>query len=215
MKKLSPHYRTDPSTGVPTEVRDFLDKHFLARLENLHVIHPKLLVVFSGANGVGKSHLARRIQTELKALVLENDNIKLSLNAMIPDIDHDERNRLTWQYRMDLYRRLPSLTPNGLVVRDGVIDWYYDRILPVFERNGYQLFVVGFDVSEEKRLELMRLRGDKPTAKVDRLEKLFVDQNIHIARFRSGHQADAVLTDTNLFDYEPVIRLLRARLDAL
>ncbi|HSX08195.1 MAG TPA: AAA family ATPase [Candidatus Saccharimonadales bacterium] len=215
MEKLSPHYRNDNADDLPADIKAYLDKHFLQQLENLQVQNPKLLVVFSAANGVGKSSLAQRLKRDLKALVLENDQVKTCLLAYNPDLGRDELNRLTWQYTMNLYARLPAVTPNGLVVRDGVIDWYYDRILPVFGKQGYPIFTVAFDVSEEKRIELLTKRGDKQTVGVPRLMKLFEDHAVHINRFRASHALDAVLTDDNLFDYDGVVAAIRRRLQEL
>lgn len=215
MEKLSPNYRNDSADGLPANTKAYLDQHFLQQLENLQVKHPKLLVVFSAANGVGKSSLAARLKRDLQALVLENDQVKTRLLTYNPKFVRDELSQLTWQYTMDLYARLPAITPNGLVVRDGVIDWYYDRILPVFEKQGYSVFTVAFDVSEEKRIELLKKRGDKQTVDVSRLMKLFADHAVHIKRFRQAHQPDAVLTDDNLFDYDDIVAAIRRRLQGL
>jgi len=212
MQKLSPRYRHDEAEGLPDDIRQYLDRHFLKTLDNLDVPHPKLLVVFSGGNAVGKSTLAQHIKQELKALVLENDGMKQLLKAHYPDKDRDELNKLTWQYSMELYARLDQLTSNGLVVRDGVIDWYYDRILPVFERQGYKLFIIAYDLSDKKRVELIKKRGDKATVNVDRLIMLIEDHRIHTKRFLSHHTPDFVFHDDDLFDCQPVIARLKARL---
>ena len=215
MSKLSPRYRNDKLDVPPAEIKAYLDEHFLRQLPNLQAPHPKLLVVFSGGNGVGKSSLATRLQHDLQALVLENDEIKMRLLDFNPAYERDDLSQLTWRYSMDLYARLSEVTPNGLVVRDGVIDWYYDRILPVFQEQGYELFVVSFDVSREKRIELIKKRGDKAFVNFDRYMKLLEDHDIHTARFRREHRPDVVLTDDNLFDYDPVVTTLRARLQSL
>lgn len=207
--KLSPLYRTDDAAGVPAEVKQYLDKTYFADLPHKTTANPKVLVVFSGGNAMGKSTLSKVIGERLGALVLENDDIKERLVAYNPELSRDELNTLTWQYSMDLYARLGALTPNGLVVRDGVIDWYFDRILPVFERQGYKLFIIGFDVSRALREELIRKRGDKPTITVDRLLSLMPEQDIHIARFRRQHTPDIILNDETLFDAERVVRAIR------
>lgn len=215
MTQLSPHYRNDSSKGLSEELKAYLDKNFWQKLPYLDVPHPRLVVVFSGGNGVGKSTLSARIQTDLQAIVLENDNIKMSLLERYPELDRDQLNVLTWQYSMDLYGRLTQLTPNGLVVRDGVIDWYYDRILPVFKAQGYALFVIAYELSRQKRIELIKQRGDKPTIKVDRFVKLLTDHDIHIARFRNAYTPDIILTENNLFEYDHIITKLRERLREL
>lgn len=214
-KKLSPAYRNDDVASLPESVRDYLDTHYFARLPNIQETNPKLLVVFSGGSSLGKSTLSKMIQQELGAIVLENDAIKEHLLAFDPSLYRDDLNRLTWQYSMDLYARLDTLTPNGLVVRDGVIDWYFDRILPVFTERGYAVFTIAFDVSNDLRVRLIKQRGDKPTITVDRLISLMPEQDLHMERFRRAHTPDIILNDTNLFDAERVVLAVKQALQTV
>lgn len=215
MKKLSEHYRNDDLIAIDPELSRYLDSEYVPTLENLNVENPKILVVFSGGNATGKSALASRIAEALHAVVIENDAIKRAIIRKMPDIDKvNELNPLTWSYSMDLYSRLPKLTTNGLIIRDGVIDWYYDRILPIFEKAGYKIFVVQYDVGKEKSLELIRKRGDTPTATAERLSLLVKDHAIHQERFRSEHTANVVLDESHVFDHDKVIEQLKAFIEA-
>lgn len=210
MKKLSEHYRSDDITAIDPELCNYLDQEYLPTLQNLDVVHPKILVVFSGGNATGKTTLSNRIGEELGGVVIENDAIKRAILRKLPDIDRlKDLNPLTWNYSMDLYSRLASLTVNGLIVRDGVIDWYYDRILPIFERAGYRIFVVEYVISKERSIELIRVRGDTPTATADRLLLLLEDHAIHQERFRSHYTADVILDEAHVFDHDMVIEKLR------
>ncbi len=215
MTQLTEHFRNDNPDGLPPEVKTFLDERYLAKLPELDISRPKLLVVFSGGNALGKTTLSRKIGAELHGLVLENDAIKECLLERYPKMDRDVRNKLTWQYTMDLYQRLPDITGNGLVVRDGLIDWYFDRILPIFERQGYPVFIIGYDVSREKNEQMIRTRGDKPTIGIERMLRLIDEQQIHMQRFRKFYTPDIMLTDNNLFDHDRVIDALTARLARL
>lgn len=215
MSKLSPAYREDSYEGLPSNVREYLDDHFLAHLPNIQTKNPKLLVVFSGGNAVGKSSLSRRIADELHGVILENDAIKLHLLQYNPDIDSGELQLLAWQYTMDLYRRCSEVIPNGLIIRDGVIDWYYDRILPIFEKQGYDIFVVGYDLSREKLVQLISARGDKPTVSAARLIAQLDDHEIHQRRFRQEYKHNILLTDDTVFDYDRIIEMIRLKIDKL
>ncbi len=215
MKKLSTYYRTDTSTGLDPEIKQYLDNEYLRKLKNIDASNPNLLVVYSGGSAVGKSSLSARIGDELDGLVIENDAVKRHILLHMPGIERDSLSPLTWRYTMDLYSRLHEVTRNGLIVRDGIIDWYFDRILPVFERAGYQLFIVGYDMSRDKSVELIERRGDTPTTTTDRLYKLLDDQDIHIKRFRAVHRPDILLNDQSVFDHDRVITELRKRLSTL
>lgn len=215
MQPISPHYRNDSSEGLDDELRQYLDENYAAKLKNIRRDNPKLLVVFSGGNAVGKSTISRLIEEQLGGLVLENDEIKRTILKYKPDCDRDELNKLTWQYSTYLYRHLQKFTTNGLIVRDGVIDWYYDRILPIFEAKNYPLFIIGFDLSREKLTELIKSRGDTPTVKEERFYTLLEDHAIHMKRFRDKFSPDIMLNDTTVFNHKMVIDRLRQRIDEL
>lgn len=209
------HYRNDDPNALPPGLQSSLDTHYLKNLPNLTTPNPRLLIVFSGGSAVGKSTLSKKIGQELHGLVLENDGIKEQLAALKPTASREQLNAWTWQYSMNLYGRLSEVTPNGLIVRDGVIDWYYDRILPVFEAQKYPVFIIGFDVSREKRVSLIHERGHKATITTERLVSLIEEQNVHIERFRSHHTPDLILTDANLFEHDQVIAHIRQQLQML
>lgn len=213
--QLSPHYRNDDAEGLSPEIVDYLGEHYVPALKNISKVNPKLLVVFSGGNAMGKSTIARKIREECGALVLENDEIKQHLRKKFPEIAREDLNIMTWQYSLWLYRNLESITSNGLVVRDGVIDWYYDRILPLFMQNGYKLFVVAFDVSNKKAIELIKKRGSTDSIDVDRQIMLLEDHAIHTKRFRSEYTPDIILTEQTLYDHDQVIGMLRHRIEMI
>lgn len=215
MPKLSPAYREDSFEGLPSDLRLYLDKHFLAKLPNIAVNNAKLLVVFSGGNAVGKSSLSQKIGQELHGVVLENDAIKLHILQFNPAIDRDELQLRTWQYTMDLYDRCGTDITNGLIIRDGVIDWYYDRILPIFERQGYETFIIGYDLSREKIIQLINSRGDKPTVSAARLIAHLDEHEIHQKRFRSIYKPDILLTDDTVFDHDMVVEMIQTRINEL
>ena len=212
MTKLSPAYLKDSSEGIDRNTRDYLDQHYFYKLAHLSHSNPRLLVIYAGGNGIGKSVLSARISRELSGLVLENDAIKQTLLTYDPSITHEALGKTTWQYTMDLYKRLPELTPNGLVVRDGVIQWYFDRILPIFESRGYELFIVRYDISDEMGKELISRRGDKQTVSVKRLHEIMIDQKIHLKRFDASYKASIVLTDHTCFDHDSVINELKTKI---
>lgn len=212
MKPLSTHYRHDDTEmDIEPDIIKYLDNNFLENLANVDKSNPKVLIIFSGGNAVGKSTLAEKLSKEFNGIVIENDAVKRHALQYDPELanDRDKLNKLTWQYTMNLYSRLDSLTPNGLIIRDGIIDWYHDRILPIFEKNNYKLFIIGFDISREKAIELIKSRGDTPTVKEERFYALLDDHDIHIKRFRSKYKPDVILSDNNLFDHEIVVDKLK------
>lgn len=216
MEKLSSLYRNDDVTSLDPDVRAYLDAEFLPTLENMNAKNPKVLVVFSGGNAMGKSSLSAKISKELQGIVIENDAIKRAIIRRAPDIDsHNELNPLTWKYSMDLYNRLPSLTANGLIIRDSVIDWYFDRILTIFEDAGYRIFIVQYEISKERAKELIEVRGDTPTVTTEHLLAQIEEHAFHQQRFRAQYSADVILDESHIFDYDQVIEKLKLVIDEL
>jgi predicted kinase len=215
MNPVSPHYRNDDIGELDTSIQAYLDEQYLPRVANLDKQNPKVVVVFSGGNAVGKTTLSRKIEKELGAVVIENDEIRRCLKEYLGTADANTLSPITWKYTNLLYSRLDEITQNGLVVRDGVIDWYYDRLMPIFEKNGYELFIIGYDLSDTKSRELIKQRGDTPTFKAERAYHLLDDHNIYIKRFREHYTPDIMLNDETVFDHDSVIEMLREKLAEL
>jgi predicted kinase len=212
MKPQSPHYRNDDMGRLDESIQAYLDAQYLPRITNLDKQNPKVIVVFSGGNAVGKTTLSRKIEKELGAVVIENDEIRRYLKDYLGTANASVLSPITWKYTNLLYGRLGEITENGLVVRDGVIDWYYDRLIPLFEKNGYRLFIIGYDLSDTKSRELIKRRGDTPTFKAERAYHLLDDHNIYIKRFREQYTPDILLNDDTVFDHDSVIEALRGKL---
>ena len=212
MQHVSKNYRQDDTnTPIDPALAAYLDEHFLRPLPYIHETNPKVLVVFSGGNAVGKTTISRKLGSEFKGLIIENDAVKRCMLEFDPTINNnqDTFNRLTWQYTINLYKHLSSKTKNGLVIRDGVIDWYFDRILPIFEKAGYRLFIIGFDISEQKARELINKRGDTATADEETFYKLLDEHNIHQARFRKIYTPNIILSDDTIFNHDLVVDKLK------
>lgn len=195
----------------------YLDEVYLEQLAYLDVQRPKLLVVFSGGNAVGKSSLAAVLKDHFQALVLENDAVRGVLLEYEPELVHD-RERLgnaVWRYMQDLCERMSQLTSNGLVIRDAVIDWHFEKILPLFSQQGYELFIVRFEVSREKRQELLAKRSEKQWISNELLAAQFDQYDVHSARFLAAYTPDIILTDETMFDYDTVIEALQKKLQRM
>lgn len=211
----SKFYKDDGQIHIPADMRQYLDEHFIPQLHNLSASNPKLLVVFSGGNAMGKSTISARLAQDLQAIVLSNDDLRHMIEQQWPNTPRVETNRYMWQYMFELYGRLNTITPNGLVVRDGVIDWYHDKILPLFEQQGYEIFIIAFDVPRAKRVELIEARGDTEVAKVSGLLAMIDDHLVYEKKFRSLYTPDVTLTSDNLFDHNYVVQAVQNRLDQL
>lgn len=203
----------DTPTDLDPEMREYLDAEYFRTLENLDVRNPKLLVVFAGGNGVGKSTLAEKIARELRGLWIENDAMRRAImRKRRESMWSPELGRLLWNYAVDLFARLETLTPNGLIVRDAVVMGSYEKVLPWFLARGYELFVVGYDLSDDKMRELIVARGDTEIITVDGQLNLMEANRKNRERFFAEYAADIVLTDETVFDHDVVVEVIRGKL---
>lgn len=204
------------SLDKPT-VAAYLDRVIFNELPFREQHNPKVVVLFSGGNGVGKSTLARYLQHEFKALVIENDAIRTVLLDYEPGLinDRERLGNVMWNYTTDLYPSLASRTPNGLVVRDAVVDWSFEKIIPMFQQAGYELFIVRFELSREKRIELLQARGGKQWISLENFIEMMDLHDMHAARFLSQYTPDVVLTDETVFQYQNVAKALTKKLQSI
>ena len=201
--------------AISLELREYLDKEFFEKLDNINEKNPKILVVFAGGNAVGKSTLSAKIVKEFQGLRLNNDDIRRAIVRKFPELARTQRvNQLLWQYSMDMYDRLESMTSNGLIIRDAIITGSYEKVLPKFEARRYRLFVVGYNLSDEKIQQLIIDRGDVDITTVPRMLSQMEFHKQNRQRFFREYDADIMLDDESVFEHDRVIDALRETINA-
>ena len=196
--------------AISLELREYLDKEFFEKLDNINEKNPKILVVFAGGNAVGKSTLSAKIAKELRGLRFNNDDIRRAIVRKFPELARTQRvNQLLWQYSMDMYDRLESMTSNGLIIRDAIITGSYEKILPQFEVRGYGLFVIGYDLSDEKLKQLIIDRGDTDIVTVQNMLNQLEFHKQNRQRFFGEYSADIMLDDESVFEHDEVVHTLQ------
>ena len=196
--------------AIDPELRGYLDREFFQKLDNINATNPKVLVVFAGGNAVGKSTLSAKIVKEFQGLRLNNDDIRRAIVRKFPELARTQRvNQLLWQYSMDMYDRLESMTSNGLIIRDAIITGSYEKILPQFEVRGYGLFVIGYDLSDEKLKQLIIDRGDTDIVTVQNMLNQLEFHKQNRQRFFGEYSADIMLDDESVFEHDEVVHTLQ------
>jgi len=198
MEKVENYYE-DSDDGLSQDIIDSLDESYWETLDHIDCENQKkVLICFSGASGVGKSSLAEVLSAELSAIRIENDGIKEVLLELynLESVDEEYR-RYVWQYSMHLYRSIDKRTPNGVIVRDGMIDYYHDQIFPIFEEKGYQIIIIGFDLSHDFIESKIKERGDKEWVSAEKLVEILPMQIEMIAKFREMHEPNYLVTEEN------------------
>ena len=79
----------------------------------------------------------------------------------------------------------------------------------------FEPFALAFDIPREKRVELVKARGDTEVAKVSGLLAMLDDHLVYEQKFRALHNPDLVITADNLYDHDRVVRAVQERLEQL
>jgi hypothetical protein len=77
------------------------------------------------------------------------------------------------------------------------------------------LFIVRFELSREKRIELLKARGGKQWISLENFIEMMDLHDMHAARFLSQYTPDVVLTDETVFQYQNVAKALTKKLQSI
>ncbi len=206
---------SQPAYVLPDDIRDYLDKNYFEKLPRVRNRNPKLLISFTGGSGVGKSTLSHKIGEDLGALVLETDEIRSIILKRFPNASKEIRDNILRSYGTSMYQRINELTPNGLIVRDGLVDLHHGHLLPLFKDQGFPLFIIGYDISRQKKEKLIRDLGDKDTVTAEALIGIIDEQNTRAKDFQAVYTPDILLHDDDMFDHDKVINAVKKKLESL
>src|ERR1700683_2437497 len=126
-----------------------LDKYYLEKLENIEIDHPRLMVLFSGPPGSGKSTVADTIVATFKGVHLENDAVRTLLAKRYPNLSFDQRGELTYEYNVQLYNRLVGSTRNGLWIIDSSVDRRYEGYYDFAQKHQFAMFLIAMNIPED------------------------------------------------------------------
>lgn len=167
---------------------------YIASLKNLDVAHPRLLVLFSGAPGVGKTTIAQKIESEFRGLRLENDAIRRMLKQDYPDMMLEDISRLTYVIMQNSWDWLVDNSDNGLFVIDASIDRRYAQVEEFAREYGFKTVLLAFEITDQDHEQRIRNRGEHPFASLDRILSFAQQRRQEQKDFLSHHAPDMVIT---------------------
>ena len=204
--------------SIKMNLYEYLDEHYYDKLEFLKHKNPKKMIIFfSGRSGVGKSTLARYLSKELCAIHLENDKLRVLVQAFFRDsISQKERNQMVWEYGNSVNERLTIESSNRLWIRDAIVDRFYADIWEYCAKNDINRFVISFQLSDEFNDHLIAERGNLQHINVtDLLGGLRQRQLAWRTDFLQHNTPDYIFTDENHGQYEEVLQLIKERYQSL
>ncbi len=163
------------------------------------VPHPKCVICFAGVPGSGKSWLAERLEHDLRAVRISNDDIRRTIDAA-GVTDRNTRERI----KESVIRRVNKEVvtwQNGLLVLDADVSRRFAKMLPRFP--GYKIIVISIDAPKDLLIKRIRTReGHRadPERTIELLDRWLADKAEFMQHF--GEKVTIHLNTEQGIDYE-------------
>lgn len=147
---------SDPEKQTPSEEQVVYEKIFKEHchlLKNFEKENKPGLILFSGTPGMGKTWLAKKLESQLLALRISSDEIRGLLRNH--NFNPDKRDPSTKLRKLDTYLRycliqLETLSPNKLYILDMSIDRTYENILAMTHEKHIPFFIIRLILPREE-----------------------------------------------------------------
>jgi predicted kinase len=156
------------------------------------VPHPKCVICFAAVPGSGKTWLSEKLEQDLQAIMISNDDIRRAIDA-VGVSDRNTRERIKEAVIRRVNKQVVTWS-NGLLILDADVSRRYAKMLPRFP--GYKIIVISIDAPKELLIERIRTReGHRadPERTIELLDKWLDDKQQFMADFGSAvtFQVDA------------------------
>lgn len=175
-------------------------------LKNLHVAQSPFIISFSATPGMGKSEVAKRLETSLQAIRLSSDTARRLLvqHGLKPNyIDPETGQSTLMSYLGYSVEQLQKTSPNHLFILDMSIDRQYPLIASATAKNGWKLFVIRLVVPRASVEKRICDRESNPEAYLKHMDTWYRDYNA----FNPQH-VDFVLDNSGTLEDLPMQKLL-------
>lgn len=190
-----------------------IENEYFDSLVNMSVGNPRLMVLFSGPPGSGKSVLAKLIEKEFSAIRLENDAIRSLVHAHYPKMSLDEKAEITLKCMYKCWDRLLTKSSNGLWVIDASIDRKYQTASNFAQQNNFRELIIALSLTEEEHQKRIIGRGSHPFASLDVILDHMNQRRTEQDLFLKDHNPDLVVHART--PNEDVIKMVRDKLAKL
>lgn len=164
--------------AAPFEHQKAYDIHY-ATFKHLDAAHPRLLILFSGTPGMGKTTLSHFIEDQLQAIRLSSDESRQFLRDAYqnaPEKYYDREIGLQAYIQYCLFR-LDSHSSNHLIVMDLSIDRTYKKIFKLANALGYETYVIRLTCPRKTLEQRLKNREQEASFYLNRLDQWLQDHS--------------------------------------
>lgn len=146
---------------------------------NLDVDHPRLLILFSGTPGMGKTTLSLFLEDELQAVRLGADDTRGILRKQYDAMSSGESNNYNdteiglEEYLYFCLSKLDEESSNHLVILDRSIDGIEEETLTMADNLKYDTYIIRLECQKSTVIERLCHREEDPSLHLFRLNKWF------------------------------------------
>lgn len=148
---------------------DEVYKEHQNELQYLDVAHAPFIITFSATPGMGKTTVAKKLETCLQAVRISSDTARVLLAK------HGLKSASLSDYLMYLLKELEQTSPNHLIILDMSVDREYKLIADTAQKQHIPLFVIRLDVTKEEAAIRILKSKPNPDAYLKHLDKWFQD----------------------------------------
>ncbi len=126
-------------------------------------INPKLIVLFLGTPGMGKTTLARILYKHFNGLYINSDEIAHYLSKNGLNTSQKDQNKITLldHFIFDLIKKLEKSSDNHLIFLDRWLEKSYHSIVNFAKDNDYKVYLIRLDVDLEVAQNRIAKRSGK------------------------------------------------------
>lgn len=187
-----------------------IEKEYFNSLLNLEVQNPRLMILFSGPPGSGKSVLARQIAEKFSAIRLENDELRRLVHAHYPNQSPVQRSEITYKCMGKCWNKLLTESSNGLWVIDASIDRRYKFAFDFANNNSFHKLIIAIRLPEKVNKGRILEREGNSSAHVDAVLKHMAQCRTEQELFLENHNPDMIVSEST--DNEDVLNLVHKKL---
>lgn len=135
-----------------------LFSNFESRLTKLDQPNPKLLVLFSGVPGSGKTRIAVEIEKRYAGIRISSGEINSYLYEQNIQIQNPERNELVREFQLFILEQIKNRA-NKLIILDSSIDRKFRIVLDWAAKNNWPVFIIQLIIDESVLIERNKQRS--------------------------------------------------------